>query len=288
MLRLLIDILVDSAYEALSLFPYLYLTYLLMEYLEQTLSRRNMIYIRKAKQYGPIIGSFLGVIPQCGFSVSAANLYATGLISLGTMLAVFLSTSDEMIPVLLSSGIGGILIIKILVVKVFFAVIIGLLVDKFLPESFIKRKNEPDISAFCAQEKCKCDGKKENIYKSAFKHTEKIIIFIFILALIVKMAFAFGGYDNIKSALTGMPIIGGIIAGLVGLIPSCYPSVLLSQLFADGAISLPIMMTGLLSNSGLGLVVLYRVNRNTEETGRIIALIYIVSIILGCISAIIF
>ena len=108
-----------------------------MEYLEQTLSRRNMIYIRKAKQYGPIIGSFLGVIPQCGFSVSAANLYATGLISLGTMLAVFLSTSDEMIPVLLSSGIGGILIIKILVVKVFFAVIIGLLGMQMKDKKFV-------------------------------------------------------------------------------------------------------------------------------------------------------
>ena len=119
MLRLFMDILVDSIYEALALFPYLYLTYLLMEYLEQRLSRQSMIYIRKSKQYGPIVGGLLGVIPQCGFSVSAANLYATGLISLGSMLAVFLSTSDEMVPVLLSSGIGGGIIIKILIVKLF-------------------------------------------------------------------------------------------------------------------------------------------------------------------------
>ena len=107
MLRVFMDVLVDSMYEALSLFPYLYLTYLLMEYLEQKISRQSIIYIRKSKQYGPIVGSLLGVIPQCGFSVSAANLYATGLISLGSMLAVFLSTSDEMVPVLLSSGISS-------------------------------------------------------------------------------------------------------------------------------------------------------------------------------------
>ena len=288
MLRLFMDILVDSMYEALALFPYLYLTYLLMEYLEQRLSRQSMIYIRKSKQYGPIAGGLLGVIPQCGFSVSAANLYATGLISLGSMLAVFLSTSDEMVPVLLSSGIGGGIIIKILIVKVIYAIVAGLLIDKFLPESFIKHKKEPNISAFCAQEKCKCENKKENIYKSAFNHTEKITIFIFVFALLVNTAFSFGGYDNVKNALTGMPVLGGLIAGLVGLIPSCYPSVLLSQLYADSAISLSTMMTGLLSNSGLGLLILYRVNKNTNEVGRIIALIYLISIVLGAITSIIF
>ena len=288
MLRVFMDVLVDSMYEALSLFPYLYLTYLLMEYLEQKISRQSIIYIRKSKQYGPIVGSLLGVIPQCGFSVSAANLYATGLISLGTMLTVFLSTSDEMIPVLLSSGISGDIIVKILIVKVIYAIIAGVLIDKFLPETFIKHRKEPNISAFCIQEKCKCENKKENIYKSAFNHTEKIIIFIFIFALIVNTAFSLGGYDNIKSALTNMPVLGGLISGLVGLIPSCYPSVLLSQLYADNTISLPTMMTGILSNSGLGLLILYRVNKNSEEVVRIICLIYLISIAFGLITSIIF
>lgn len=281
------DILMEALYETLSLFPYLFLTYLLMEYLEHKMSRRNSIYIRRAGQYGPIVGGILGLIPQCGFSVAAANLYATGLITLGTMMAVFLSTSDEMVPLLISSGSSAVLITQILCIKVFFGIISGVLIDTFLPQKFIKHKNEPNIEAFCQREKCKCED-KENIWYSAFKHTEKISLFIFFFSIVVNTAFMFGGKDTLQTSLISMPIVSKFMAALVGLIPSCYPSVFLTQLYLDHTISLGTMMAGTLSNAGLGFLVLYRVNTNANENLRILALLYGLGVLFGIISEFLF
>ncbi len=279
------DILVDALYETLSLFPYLYFTYLLMEYLEHKMSRRSSIYIRKAGKFGPVIGGLLGLIPQCGFSVAAANLYATGLITLGALLAVFLSTSDEMLPILISGGASIGLIIQILGLKVIYAIVTGIAVDLLLPEKFIKHKNEPDISTFCTREKCKCDN-KENIWRSAFKHTEKISLFIFFFSLVVNAMFIFGGRETIQDALLDMPIFSKFVASAVGLIPSCYPSVLLTQLYLDDAISLGTMMAGTLTNAGLGFLVLYRVNANEIENVRILGLLFALGIFFGIITEI--
>jgi hypothetical protein len=281
------DILIHSLYETLMLFPYLYLTYLLMEFLENKMSRRYMIYVRKAGEYGPVVGGGLGIIPQCGFSVVSSNLYATGLITLGTMMAVFLSTSDEMLPILISGGVSVALIIQILSIKFIFAVLSGVCIDKFLPQSFIKHKNEPDISSFCKREKCKCDHKK-NIFKSAFMHTEKICIFIFIFSLIVNAIFMLGGNGTIKSTLIDLPVISKFVSSAIGLIPSCYPSVMLTQLYINGAISIGTLMAGTLSNAGLGYLVLYKVNANKQENLRILALLYIIGVGCGIISDILF
>lgn len=281
------DILVDSLYETLSLFPYLYLTYLLMEYLEHKMSRRNQIYIRKAGQYGSIVGGFLGLIPQCGFSVAAANLYATGLITLGTLFAVFLSTSDEMLPILISGGIELGIIIQILGLKVIYAIISGVAIDALLPEKFIKHKNEPDIVTFCAREKCKC-GTKENIWRSAFMHTEKISLFIFFFSLIVNTLFVFGGRETISVALTDMPVLSKFIAAAVGLIPSCYPSVLLTQLYISKTITLGTMMSGTLANAGLGFLVLYRVNADKEGSARILAMLFGLGVFFGLVTELLF
>ena len=287
MLTLLMDILVDALYETLSLFPYLYLTYLLMEYLEHKMSRRSMIYIRKAKQYGPIAGGLLGLIPQCGFSIASANLYATGLITLGTLFAIFLSTSDEMLPLLISGGIGIQLIIEILCLKILFSILAGTLIDRYLPNSFIKRKNDPDISAFCQKEKCKCSD-KENIWRAAFKHTEKISLIIFFFSFIVNVAFNFGGVETINGLFKDMPVLSKFIAALVGLIPSCYPSVFLTQLYLAHTISLGTMMAGTLSNAGLGFLVLYRVNANEKDNIKILALLYGIGVVCGILTEILF
>lgn len=220
------------------------------------------------------------MIPQCGFSVAAANLYATGIITLGTLMAIFLSTSDEMLPILISGGAGAALIVQILGIKVIFAIASGVLLDIFLPQKFIRHKQEPDIEAFCQREKCKCDD-KDNIWHSAYKHTEKISIFIFIFSLIVNAVFAFGGRETVQLLLTGMPILSKFIAAGVGLIPSCYPSVLLTQLYLDNAITLGTMLAGTLSNAGLGYLVLYRVNPNRKENLRILALLYGLGVVFG-------
>ncbi len=283
MIKIGMDILVESLYETLVLFPYLYLTYLALEFLEHKTSGKTLAYIKKSGHYGPIAGALLGLVPQCGFSVAAANLYATGIITLGTMLAIFLSTSDEMLPILISGGAGVNIIVHILCLKVTFAIISGVILDAFLPQKFIKLRKEPEIEAFCQRENCKCTH-HDNIWHSAFRHTEKISIFIFIFSLIINAVFIFGGRETVHSLLTGMPLLSKFIAAGVGLIPSCYPSVLLTQLYLDNAISLGTMMAGTLSNAGLGYLVLYRVNRNRRENLRILALLYVLGVIFGLVT----
>ena len=283
MFGLAMDILVDALYETLSLFFYLYFTYLLMEALEHQLQRRSMIYIRRAKQYGSVVGGLLGTIPQCGFSIASANLYATGLITLGALIAVFLSTSDEMLPLLISGNISGKMIIQILCLKAISGITAGLAIDKWLPEKFIKHKNEPNIEAFCKKEKCQCTD-KENIWLSAFKHTERILIFIFIFSVIFNILFAIGGKETISDILRALPFLSILIAALVGLIPSCYISVLLTQLYLSGTIGIGAMMAGTLSNAGLGFLVLYRVNGNKDESAKILLLMFALGIVFGVIS----
>ena len=287
MLKVGMDILMDSLYETLALFPYLFLTYLALEFLEHKMSKRTLAYIKKSGKYGPVIGGLLGLIPQCGFSVVAANLYTTGIITLGALIAIFLSTSDEMLPILISGGVSVPLIAQILCIKVFFAIISGFLIDMFLPQRFIRHRREPEIEAFCKREKCQCDD-KDNIWHSAFKHTEKISLFIFFFSLIINTFFVMGGRETIHDMLVGFPIFSKFIAAGVGLIPSCYPSVLLSQLYLDNAITLGTMLAGTLSNAGLGYFVLYRVNPNKIENLRILALLYGLGVGCGIIAEILF
>lgn len=287
MLKLGMDIAVEALYETLSLFPYLYLTYLLMEALEHQLARRSQIYIRRAKKYGSIIGGLLGIIPQCGFSIAAANLYATGLITLGALMAVFLSTSDEMLPLLLSNNISLSLILQIIAIKALFGITAGIAIDKWLPETFIRHKNEPNIQAFCQREKCQCKD-KENIWISAFKHTERILIFIFICSILINTLLHLGGKETISDALASAPFLSIMISAVVGLIPSCYPSVLLTQLYIEQTIGLGTMLAGTLSNAGLGFLVLYRVNVSKKESLKILALLFGLGIFFGIIAEILF
>ena len=277
------DILVHSLHETLILVPYLYLTYLLIEYVEHHFARLSVLYVRKSGEYGPIAGGILGLIPQCGFSVAGANLYATGLITLGTMMAVFLSTSDEMIPVLISRGGNIDIIIKILALKLFYAIILGLAIDKYIPTNFITKKYNADIEEFCKRERCKCD-KHDNIWKSAFFHTERISLFIFFFALLINAVFMLGNEETIKTSLVNIPFFSKFIIAGIGLIPSCYPSVLFTQLYMDGAISIGSLIAGTLSNAGLGFLVLYRVNTNKKETLKILGLLYIIGVLFGIIT----
>ena len=213
------------------MFPYLFLTYLALEFLEHKTSRKTLSYIKKSGSYGPVAGGLLGLIPQCGFSVAAANLYATGIITLGTLMAIFLSTSDEMLPILISGGAGAALIVQILGIKVILAIASGVLLDIFLPQKFIRHKKEPDIEAFCQREKCKCDD-KENIWHSAYKHTEKISIFIFIFSLIVNAVFCIWRQRDRAAAVDGNADTQQIHCGRRGAY-----SQLLSIGIADAAVS---------------------------------------------------
>ena len=224
-MEMLMDVFADGLLDSLKLIPFLFVTYLLMEYLEHKTNTRTRAVIRKAGRLGPLAGSIVGVFPQCGFSAAASNLYAGGVITTGTLLAVFLSTSDEMLPIFVSEAVDLRIILMILGLKVIIGVITGFLVDfifRFRP-STIRYK---EIHSMCESEHCGCE---EGVFRSALKHTLKIFGFIFIFSVVLGLLVTLGGEDRIASLLAGYPLAGPLVAGIVGLIPNCASSVVITD-----------------------------------------------------------
>lgn len=271
----MIYILLDAIIDSLKLIPFLFVTYLLMEYLEHKTSKHMHETIKKAGKFGPIIGGILGIVPQCGFSVAATNFYAVRVITLGTLISVYLTTSDEMLPILLSESIPITTIIAILAVKLFVGIIAGFIIDLII----VKTKNEEEhVVEFCEKEHCHCE---HGIIKSAIKHTLNILVFIFIITLLLNIVIEFIGEDTLSNLIYNTKILGPLIAGLIGLIPNCAASVLLSQLYIEGIISAAILISGLLVNAGIGVLVLLRVNKDIKENIKIIGILYFIGVIVG-------
>ena len=271
----MIDILLDAIIDSLKLLPFLLVTYLLMEYLEHKTSKHMHETIKKAGKFGPIIGGILGIVPQCGFSVVATNFYAVRVITLGTLISVYLTTSDEMLPILLSESIPITTIIAILAVKLVVGIIAGFIIDVIIG----KTKNEEEqVVEFCEKEHCHCE---HGIIKSAIKHTLNILLFIFIITLLLNVVIEFIGEDTLSNLIYNTKILGPLVAGLIGLIPNCAASVLLSQLYVEKIISVAILISGLLVNAGIGLLVLLRVNKNIKDNIKIIGILYFIGVIVG-------
>ena len=273
---MIINVIVDSLIDSIRLLPFLFVTYLVMEYLEHKAGDKLQSVIRSAGKSGPLIGGVLGVFPQCGFSAAASNLYAGSVITMGTLLAVFLSTSDEMLPILISENVGMTMIVKVLAVKVIVAASAGFIVD------FISRKGEKDmqIGHLCEQHRCHCEN---GIWKSTMHHTVEIFAYIFLVSLALNLLIALVGEDVLGSVILNRPIIGAMIAGLVGLIPNCAASVIVTQLYLGGVLSAGAMMAGLLSGTGVGLLVLFRVNDDRIENFRFIGLLYVTGVVAGIV-----
>ena len=269
-------VIADGFIDSIKLLPFLFLTYLIMEYLEHKAGDRMQTAIRNAGKGGPVIGAVLGVFPQCGFSAAAANLYAGRIITMGTLAAVFLSTSDEMLPIMISENAGIGMIVKVLAVKVIIAVIAGLAID------FIFRKSRKDmqIEHLCEQHHCHCEN---GIWKSALHHTVEIFIYVLIISLAVNLLVTWVGEDVIGSVILDRPVIGAAIAGLVGLIPNCAASVIITQLYLDRVLSAGAMIAGLLAGTGVGLLVLLRVNDDRRENLRFIGLLYVIGVMAGIV-----
>lgn len=285
MRTILIDILLDTLLDSIKIFPFLFLAYLLMEYLEHKTLKNSDTIIQKSGKLGPLFGSILGVFPQCGFSAAASNLYAGRLITTGTLLAVFLSTSDEMLPILLSENISVSIIIQILGLKVLIAVIAGFAVDAVL--HLIKSNSEHTDShealhKLCEHEHCHCE-EETHLGISALKHSLKILFYIFLISLILNMIIGFAGEDKLAALLVNRPVIGQLIACTVGLIPNCAASVVITQLYLEGILSLASMMSGLLVGAGIGLLVLFQVNRPMKDNIKILVLLYITGFLAGII-----
>lgn len=272
----MIDVILDSFIDSIKLVPFLFVTYLLMEFLEHKAGDKMQAAIRGAGKGGPIIGGILGVFPQCGFSAAAANLYAGRIITMGTLMAVFLSTSDEMLPIMISENVGTTMIIKILAVKVAVAVLAGFMID------FVFRNKEENmqIEHLCEQHHCHCEN---GIWKSALHHTVEIFLYILLISFVLNLMIAWIGEDVLGGIMLNRPIIGAILAGFVGLIPNCAASVILTQLYLGGVLSGGAMLAGLLSGSGVGLLVLLRVNDDRRENLRFACLLYAIGVAAGIV-----
>ena len=274
------DAILDSLIDTVKLIPFLLITYIIMEFIEHKTSHKTKDAIKKSGHFGPLIGGILGVVPQCGFSAAASSLYSARIITLGTLIAVFLSTSDEMLPILISEAVDVRIILSILGIKLVIAVIVGFIIDLFFRKKFETSEDEPEIKDLCEHEHCHCE---HGIFKSALKHTINITLYIFIISLVLNIIIYFIGEDNLAHILNSTPVIGPIIAALVGLIPNCASSVIITQLYLSKVLNFATMIAGLLVNTGVGLLILFRTNKDLKENIKITVLLFAIGVIFGII-----
>ena len=276
----MLDVVIDTLVDSIKLLPFLFIAYIIMEYIEHKTSKKTEKTIKKAGRLGPLMGGILGIFPQCGFSAAASNLYAGRIISLGTLIAIFLSTSDEMLPILLSEGVNINIIIQILLIKLVIGIIFGFIIDLFMSKHK-KNNEESEISHVCEHDKCHCE--EEGIIKSSIKHTISIFIFILIVSFILNVVIFIIGEEQLSNLILNKPILGPIIAGFIGLIPNCASSVIITQLYLQNMITVSTMIAGLLVNAGVGLLVLFKENKNTKENVSILVLLYSIGVLSGIV-----
>ncbi len=270
----------DTIKDTLTLIPFLFLTYVAMEWLERRTEEQSVDLLAHIGKFGHIAGAGIGLIPQCGFSAAAASLYSGGVITAGTLIAVFLSTSDEMLPIFLSSSVGAGAIGKILAAKFVIALISGIAVD--LIAGLVHHRSETKhIHDLCEREHCGCEDEEGGILHSALIHTLKITGFIFVISLILSLLMEFVGEGAMASFLTDAPIAGTIMTAVIGLIPNCAASVVIAQMYLEGLLTCGQLMSGLLVGAGVGLLVLVRTNNKTRENAKVIGTLLVLGIAWG-------
>lgn len=280
----ILHILEHTAIETLRLLPFLFITYLVMEYIEHRTSNKVKQTIQKSGKFGPLLGAVVGIFPQCGFSVSATNLYSARVITLGTLISVYLATSDEMLPILLTEAVPVSTIFTILGIKLLIGIIAGFVIDAVIRLTKRQKTEEQKIEEICEHDHCHCE---DGIISSALKHTINIIIFIFIITLVINGIITLIGEETIVNFISKNIVLGPIIAGLIGLIPNCASSVILTELFIENVISIPMLISGVAVNAGLGLVVLFKTNKKLKENLRIVSLLYAIGVLSGIILQVI-
>lgn len=314
-LQLFADVLVDSIHDTLELIPFLFVTYLAMETLEHTAAGKAERIIARADKSGPVVGALLGALPQCGFSAMAGTLYAARVVSAGTLVAVILSTSDEMIPVFVAheQPVGRLL--AIMGTKVAIGLVVGLLVDVVLRALHRAGDGHAHIAELCQAAHCDCDeiegeepdgpgedasaaadahghsnshshGRGERVWhivRSALIHTAEVTFFIFLVTLAFGLVIELAGTDAIAHALGVHPLRATLLAALIGLIPNCGASVAITELYLAGSLGAGPMMAGLLVSGGMGLLVLFRTNRDMRQNVAITAFIYVVGVVCGLV-----
>lgn len=272
------DVILDTVLDTVKLVPFLLVTYLAMEYLEHKTGQKAQGLVRKAGRLGPVIGGALGVVPQCGFSAAASGLYAGRVITLGTLLAIYLSTSDEMLPILISEQAPAGTIALILLAKAAIGMAAGFVMDAVFSSP---REEAHHIHEICEQEHCHCG--EGSIFRSALVHTVQISGFILIITFLLNLLFFLVGEEVLAGLVLNRKVLGPVLAGLVGLIPNCAGSVAITQLYLEGVIGTGAMLSGLLTGTGVGLLVLFRVNHDRKENLKILGLLYSIGVLTGVV-----
>ena len=300
-------VLEHSIEDTLYLIPFLFVTYLAMEWLEHKAGDKAEEAVRRAGAAGPVVGAVVGIVPQCGFSAAAATLWAGRVITLGTLFAAFLSTSDEMLPIFLAEQVDPMTILKIMGVKLMIGMVMGFVVDAAVrllhrPEEHLR------IHELCQRDHCHCNGECDaceqnpelaydcqhdeehehhhehsSILRSALKHTVQVTVFIFLITLVLDGALEVVGEDAIGAFLGSNPALSVFGSALVGLIPNCAASVVIAQLYVDGALGAGAMMAGLLVSAGVGLLVLFRTNRQVRQNLIVLAGLWATGVFWGLV-----
>lgn len=276
----MIHVIEHTLLDTLKVIPFLFITYLAMEYLEHKAGEKTQNFVKKSGKLGPVIGSLFGALPQCGFSAAASNFYAGRVITIGTLIAIFLSTSDEMLPILISQSVDPVVIVKILAMKIVIGMAAGLFIDFMFPEK--EEHDHEHIHEMCEHDHCNC-GKGESIWKSAFSHTLQIAFFLLLITFALNVVLEFVGEEALAELILNKPVLGPILAAIVGLVPNCASSVVLTTLYIERAMSFGAMMAGLLVNSGVGVLVLLKSNTDKKEDANIIGCVFVIGIIAGII-----
>jgi len=298
-------------HDTWSLIPFLFIVFVLLEYMEHSMSDRSLAIIEKAGRSGPLWGGVIGAFPQCGFSVMATNLFAGRIITIGTIVAVYLSTSDEMLAIMLSSSTSPVKIIKIVLLKIAIGVAAGFGVD-FIHRTRVKlqqhrhrhhhdhghhhhhhhnlegehhheehHEHHEYISDFCIEEDCHCGNESPVI--AALKHTLKIYLVIFVVTFLLNLVIDLAGLEIIEEVVSKAGIWAPVVSCVIGMIPNCASSVAITQLYLSGAISLGTAMAGLLTGSGIAWIVLFRVNPHSRQNFKIMGIVFIVGAVSGII-----
>ena len=271
-----------SFFDSIKLLPFLFIAFFIIELIEHKLSNKSKKIIAKSGKFGPILGSLLGLIPQCGFSVVATNLYVTRILSLGTLISIYLSTSDEMLVILLSKNASLNTILPLIGTKFLVGMLSGFIIDFLLR----KKKKEKETYSICEDEHCGCE-EEENLFKSSLIHTLKTFIFIFIATFIITLIFELFGEEYLSKLLLKDTLISPFITSLIGLIPNCASSVILTELYLTNSINFASIISGLLTGSGVAILVLFKSNKNLKENITILSLIYGIGVITGIIITLI-
>ncbi len=280
-MKLVADVFLDTVLDCIKMLPFLFAAFLLLEALEHHTSEKMNHALVRAGNWGPLAGALLGFVPQCGFSIMASDFFAGGVISLGTLLSVYLSTSDEALVILLTNPGHLMDILKLVISKIVIGAVFGYLVLLF--EMFFHKKHpskKKKIEDLCRH--CGCE-EGNGILKPALKHTVQVFLYLFIFTFILNLVLECIGLNQLSRLLLADTVFQPFLAGVIGLIPNCGASVVLTQLYLEGVISFGSVIAGLCASAGLGLLVLFRMNNNLKENIRILFLLYFISVFSGIV-----